>query len=774
MKGESKREPEVGGFELEEGGAEMKPIGEIRITPLQKAWAALMTVIAIVALILAIVACTKTYTNDDYALKKDVVTAEKIKSDAAVVKNVNDITALKGDITALQQGKGNANDITALQEDVTALQQGKVSKEEMNSAIAKQGGIFLQTTDHGFPEAAFWMPVRDGYNDAAAAVGVTQNFQPGLGDLDTMKKAISNAGKTQVDGLVVSLWNTDLEDSVKVAINNNVPVISINSGIDSYVDFGIQVHIGQDETVAGTEVAKRMIEDLPSNFKWKALCVNHEGRKNVGTTQRCDAFEAEMQAAGHEFYSWHMDEGSDFWTNDEKKENYQNKIKEYVNNGYDAILTSTNDIAVLTYEAVEAINKKDEVDISTFDIDPTVTAALREGHLDFAVDQQAYLQGFLPIALLSLKVRYELMLKEGALLTGPYIVTGSKKDTDKYATRDYKNLATALKQPEDIRIAVVTHGRIEAGFWQVVQNGVKSAARDFGISVEYRHPTELSAVNDDTIITAMTDIVNEYVTETGTKIDGLVISIFDCGDNGGVGETFKNKIAQAAEAGIPVISINSGGNCYKNFGGALSSQKIMAHVGADEDLAGTTVGEWLASQPDLVNKKVLCVSHEPNNGGIIARCDGIQNALKAAWGSTYDGYNYFALTINGTTTETNKQGQIKNEIARLDMTMEDVIITHGPMTADTAHAASKAVDGPKVGTFDLSFGILESMAAGGKGLFCVDQQQFMQGYLPVMFHYLNARWGNGLPQQFVKTGPAMISDHTMATHLIRLVEDQIR
>merc|ERR1719336_3825492 len=124
------------------------------------------------------------------------------------------------------------------------------------------------------------------------------------------------------------------------------------------------------------------------------------------------------------------------------------------------------------------------------------------------------------------------MLTQGALLTGPYIVTGSDQDTKKYATRDYKNPATALKQPEDIRIAVVTHGRIEAGFWQVVQNGVKSAARDFGIAVEYRHPTEKTDKNDDSVITAMTELVDEYVSG-GQEIDGLVISILDCGETPG-------------------------------------------------------------------------------------------------------------------------------------------------------------------------------------------------------------------------------------------------
>jgi len=756
MEKSTKRDPDYGGMEIDQGGA-MKPRGEMSLTPMQKAWVGLMTVIAIVALILGIVACTKTYTNDDYALKTEVVSAAAIKSDSTVMKNINDITAMQADITALEQGKA--------------------SKTDVSSALSKQGGVYIQTTDHASLQDGFWDPVRCGYDDAAMAVGVSQTFQPGLGDLPTMKSRISNAGKTQVDGLVVSLWSRDLLPSIKVAINNNVPVISINSGIDDYEEAGIQVHISQDEGVAGKMIAATMIKDLdnkdniPADFKWKALCVNHEPT-NSGTTKRCDEFQKEMQKEGHSTTIYNIPSNFDF-TSDAKKEEYQNKIKEYVDADVNAILTLNNNIAVYTYEKVEAMNKKNQVDISTFDIDPAVTTALTEGHIDFAVDQQPYLQGFLPIALLNLKARYELMLNKGALLTGPYIVTGS--NADMYATRDYKNPSTALKEPKDIRIAVVTHGQIHAGFWQVVQNGVKSAMRDFGISVEYRHPTEQTDETDDTVITVMTSLVNEYVTEaiSGDKIDGLVISIPSCGDSGGAGALWKQKILEALQNNIPVISINSGDTCWQDFGSELASEQITAHIGADETLAGATVGEWLGNQVEFENKKVLCISHERSNTALKLRCDGIETALKAAWGSTYSGYTYFFLTK---TTEADKQQEIKDKVAELGMNSGDVMITHGPMTAGTAMSVSNQIgtDGPRVGTYDLSFGILESMAEGGKGLFCVDQQQFMQGYLPVMFHYLNARWGNKLPQQFVKTGPAMISDHTMATHLLRLVEDKIR
>jgi simple sugar transport system substrate-binding protein len=64
------------------------------------------------------------------------------------------------------------------------------------------------------------------------------------------------------------------------------------------------------------------------------------------------------------------------------------------------------------------------VEIGTFDLGPDVLAAVRAGRIRFAVDQQAYLQGYLPVALLTQRARYGLFPQEGGIIaTGPHFVT---------------------------------------------------------------------------------------------------------------------------------------------------------------------------------------------------------------------------------------------------------------------------------------------------------------------------------------------------------------
>jgi simple sugar transport system substrate-binding protein len=64
------------------------------------------------------------------------------------------------------------------------------------------------------------------------------------------------------------------------------------------------------------------------------------------------------------------------------------------------------------------------VKLATFDLSPDVLTAVRDGKLLFAVDQQPYLQGYLPIALLAERARHLLMPARGELIpTGPQFVT---------------------------------------------------------------------------------------------------------------------------------------------------------------------------------------------------------------------------------------------------------------------------------------------------------------------------------------------------------------
>ena len=66
------------------------------------------------------------------------------------------------------------------------------------------------------------------------------------------------------------------------------------------------------------------------------------------------------------------------------------------------------------------------VKVATFDLGPEVLEAVQDRQLLFAVDQQAYLQGYLPVVLLAQRARYGLFPAQGDVIpTGPNFVTAA-------------------------------------------------------------------------------------------------------------------------------------------------------------------------------------------------------------------------------------------------------------------------------------------------------------------------------------------------------------
>jgi simple sugar transport system substrate-binding protein len=106
-------------------------------------------------------------------------------------------------------------------------------------------------------------------------------------DPDPAKQSqlIDGAVADKVDGIVVSMANPDgLEDSIKKAVAAGVPVVSINSGVDKFKEFGAITHIGQTETIAGEAVGER----LKGEGLKKGVCVIQEAG-NIGLEERCKA-----------------------------------------------------------------------------------------------------------------------------------------------------------------------------------------------------------------------------------------------------------------------------------------------------------------------------------------------------------------------------------------------------------------------------------------------------------------------------------------------------
>jgi simple sugar transport system substrate-binding protein len=273
----------------------------------------------------------------------------------------------------------------------------------------------VAVVSHGQASDPFWAVVKRGIDSAARETGVAPSYRaPDTYDIDRMKRFIDEAIDDRLDGLVVSLPDVEaLAPAIRRAVSTGIPVISINSGSDRFRELGISAHVGQPEWRAGFESGRRMGEAGVRN----ALCVNQESG-NAGLRLRCRGFAAGLRRSGGRSREVHVDV--------QDPDQAQRRIANAVTTGgaVDGLITLGPGGAAPALEALRAGGLDDRVRLATFDLSPDVLEAVRDGQMLFAVDQQPYLQGYLPIVLLAERTRHLLFPADGELIpTGPRFVT---------------------------------------------------------------------------------------------------------------------------------------------------------------------------------------------------------------------------------------------------------------------------------------------------------------------------------------------------------------
>lgn len=273
-----------------------------------------------------------------------------------------------------------------------------------------------------------------------------------------------------------------------------------------------------------------------------------------------------------------------------------------------------------------------------------------------------------------------------------------------------------------LNIAVVTHGGTGDAFWSIVKNGAEQAGKDMGNKLTY---------SSDGDPQKQAQLIDAAVNQ---KVDGLVVSMANPG-------ALKASIQQAVAAGIPVITINSGAAESRALG-------ALTHVGQDESVAGRAVG---ANLKQAGVKNVICVIHEAGNVGLEQRCAGVQAGL----GGT---------TTNLQVDNNNLPAAQATIKAKLQAdTAIDGVVTLGGQVADVAVTAiAEAGSSAKLATFDLNADVAKAVQSG-KILFAVDQQPYLQGYLPVTMLSLYKTNLNVLGGgQTVLTGPKLVTKENAA------------
>lgn len=292
--------------------------------------------------------------------------------------------------------------------------------------------------------------------------------------------------------------------------------------------------------------------------------------------------------------------------------------------------------------------------------------------------------------------------------------------------------AIAQKKPH---IIVVTHGQVSDSFWVVVKNGVQLAAKETGANVEYRAPEKFDMV-------ALSQLIDAAV---ASKPDGLIVSIPDA-------DALGKSIKAAVAAKIPVISINSGSDVSKKLG-------CLLHIGQTEELAGQKAGERMQAEGV---KKAVVVNQEVGNVALDLRAKGFSEGLGTP-------AEVLAVTMDFT--------QSRNAVAAYLQKNPDVqgILALGPAGAEpTLQALQNAGLAGKVhfGTFDLSPTVLQAISKKQMD-FAIDQQQFSQGYLPVIIMDNYIEYGLLPANDVILTGPGFVTPET-AAQVIDLSKKGIR
>ena len=298
---------------------------------------------------------------------------------------------------------------------------GKKSEESADGASAGKASTPRMTValvTHQSAGDTFWDIVRKGAEAAAAKdnVKLIYSNDPSAG---AQANLVQNAIDQKVDGIAVTLAKPDaMKDVVAKAKAANIPVVGLNSGVSEWQKLGLLEFFGQDETVAGEALGKRLNDEGAKN----AVCVIQE-QGNIGLTQRCDGvektFDGKLQTLNVN--------GTDMPS---VKSTITAKLSQ--DKSIDYVVALGAPFALTASQSVSDAGSKAKV--ATFDLNKDLTGAISKGTIAFAVDQQPYLQGYLAVDSLWLYKTNGNFSGGGTapVLTGPAFIT--KENVDQVAT----------------------------------------------------------------------------------------------------------------------------------------------------------------------------------------------------------------------------------------------------------------------------------------------------------------------------------------------------
>jgi len=245
---------------------------------------------------------------------------------------------------------------------------------------------------HAPDSDSWWNTIKNAIKQAGEDFGVTVDYRnPSSGDLADMARILEQASARNYAGVITSIADIDaLKKPIAQIVAKKIPLVTINSGTTAQSEqLGAIMHVGQPEYDAGKAAGERAKAAGAKSF----LCVNHYAT-NPASFERCKGF---ADAIGVDFKKSTIDSGDDPTTVESKVSAYLRKNPKTA-----AVLTLGPNSAHPTLKAIAKLGLKGKIFMATFDLSPEISAGIKDGTVAFAIDQQPYLQGYIPVAVLAI------------------------------------------------------------------------------------------------------------------------------------------------------------------------------------------------------------------------------------------------------------------------------------------------------------------------------------------------------------------------------------
>ena len=246
---------------------------------------------------------------------------------------------------------------------------------------------------HAPDSDSWWNTIKNAIKQAGEDFNVTVDYRnPSNGDLADMARLIEQAAARNYDGVVSSIADFNvLQKPLGQVVAKKIPLITINSGTQQQSEqLNAIMHVGQPEFDAGMGAGEKAKAAGIKSF----VCVNTYAT-NPSSFERCRGF---AEAIGADYKAATLD------TNGIDPSVIESKVSAYLRTKPDtqAVLTLGPDGATPTLKALDKMGLKGKIWFATFDLSADISKAIKDGSIKFAIDQQPYLQGYVPVAVLAI------------------------------------------------------------------------------------------------------------------------------------------------------------------------------------------------------------------------------------------------------------------------------------------------------------------------------------------------------------------------------------